>query len=297
MPPGGDQRRDPGRPGDVPEPGAERLGREAGVDRALVRDQAQRQGDRGGQQGDGGAGGGGAEQRPRGEPLEPAAQAARGARARRRRAARTRPRARRSSAPAAVRGSRGRARARPSRSSRDSATGTGSGGGSRGASSQTAASATITIATATPPTRTAVERGKRGVSRAAPPSSRLDRGVAEPRRPRGACLDPAGLIAAYDRPPPSGGTNAPRAALGHPLEPPRPRGGPRRPRGGPGRRDLVPGRRRRLRRPARRVRRPGPRALLGLPGRQPRPRRARAARHLDLLARRPRRRSTGPGSG
>ena len=40
----------PADAGDVPEPGAERLGREADVDRALVRDQAQRQGDRGGQQ-------------------------------------------------------------------------------------------------------------------------------------------------------------------------------------------------------------------------------------------------------
>ena len=55
----------PARAGDVPEPRAQRLGREPDVDRALVRDQAHRQrGDRD-QQRDAGAGGGGAEQRPR----------------------------------------------------------------------------------------------------------------------------------------------------------------------------------------------------------------------------------------
>ena len=53
--------------------------------------------------------------------------------------------------------------------------------------------------------------------------------------------------------------------------------------------DLVPRGRGRLRRPAGRLHRAGPGALRGLPGRQPRPRRARRARHLLLLLGRRRR--------
>ena len=57
----------------------------------------------------------------------------------------------------------------------------------------------------------------------------------------------------------------------------------------------MPRRRGRLRRPARRLRGAGPRALRRLPGRQPRPRGARRARHRLLLGDRGARRSSGRG--
>ena len=75
----------------------------------------------------------------------------------------------------------------------------------------------------------------------------------------------------------------------HPRQPTRPRGGPGERREAPRRGDLVPRRRGRLRRRPRRLHRAGPRALRRLPGRQPRPRGARRARHLILLGDRRRR--------
>ena len=77
--PGGEQRRDPGGAGNVPEPRVQRLGREADVDRPLVRGEAHRQRHDRGQDRDPAARGGGPEQRPAREPVEPPANGRRAA--------------------------------------------------------------------------------------------------------------------------------------------------------------------------------------------------------------------------